>query len=206
MAANGDVCDLGTDQQNHLFKNDITVKMDTLDKHTYVWETAIKVFDHTYVYGGNNIPDSLTEGKLMGFSVAYNDNDGGNNRVNMIGSQYIAGADKNVSWINASYFGDLQLAKDTNATWVNIIEPEKSFVIFPNPARQELNISSNKQIAGNYSIQILSVTGRILMDMPVLYGQFPSSRQLNISFLPQGVYFIRVGDSDGFEVQKLLVQ
>jgi hypothetical protein len=206
MAANGDVCDLGTDQQNHLFRNDITVTMDTLSEHTYIWEAAIKVFDDTYVYGANNIPDTLTEGKLMGFSIAYNDNDGGSSRVNMIGSQYIAGTDKNVSWINASYFGDLQLVKDTNATWVGNVKPEKSFTIFPNPAHQELSIITSKYSADSYYIQILSVTGRLMMNLKFDNNPNQPTTLVNISALSAGVYFLKAGNSNRYEVQKLLVQ
>jgi hypothetical protein len=206
MAANGDVCDLGTDQQNHLFKNDVTVAMDTLDKHTFIWEAAIKVFDDTYTYGGNNIPVSLTEGKLMGFSVAYNDNDGGNLRQSMIGSQIITATDKNVSWIDASYFGDVQMVTDTNATWVGNVKPENSITIFPNPARQEMSINTSKYFADSYNIQILSVTGRMIMNLKFENNKYQLARRLDISALPAGVYILRAGNSDRYEVQKLLVQ
>ena len=80
--------------------------------HTFEYEYELKVFNDTYVEASVNIPVQLTSGKLLGWSVAYNDNDFGSTRQNMFGSKLIEGADKNISYFNASAFGELKLVDD----------------------------------------------------------------------------------------------
>jgi hypothetical protein len=87
----------------------INYKMTRVDTHTFDYEYEIKVFNDSYTTGGNHTPVKLTNGMLMGWSVAYNDNDLGASRQNMIGSIFIAGNDKNVSYFNSSVFGQLKL-------------------------------------------------------------------------------------------------
>ena len=124
MAANGDVCDICTDKQMHSFTSDVTVKFDTLATNLYCWEVSAKIFNDKYVYGGSNMPVVLSANKTLGVSVAYNDNDNGTQRESMFGSAVINETDKNVSWINASYLGTLQLIDDTTlAPTVNITTP-----------------------------------------------------------------------------------
>ena len=108
---------------------DIRFKMQRVAEHTFHYEYEIKVFNDTYVPGGDNTPVPLTDGKLMGWSLAYNDNDKGNTRQNMTGSKFVAGNsdnERNVSYYNASVFGDLKLVTDYSTS----LREDKSFRSF----------------------------------------------------------------------------
>jgi len=84
--------------------------------HTYTWEIEMKVYDSKYpvtTSPENRTPVTLTEGKKMGFAVAYNDNDT-TKRDHFIGSMYVAGAsdnDRNQAYRNASIYAKLYLVK-----------------------------------------------------------------------------------------------
>jgi hypothetical protein len=103
-----DVVDIGTDKNPHLFNDHIMTKR-TANGNTYTWESRVKIFGDSFVYGGTNTPLTLTGGKIMGFSMAYNDNDAGTTRESMIGSGVVPGTDKNVGYITADYFQQLTL-------------------------------------------------------------------------------------------------
>jgi len=81
--------------------------------NVYTWEIEMKVFDKNYPIGGdiNYAPVKLTEGKTMGFAVAYCNSGASNKREYFMGSMFIDGANKNVAYQNAGVFAKLQLVK-----------------------------------------------------------------------------------------------
>ena len=99
--------DLGTPR---LFNNHVTVTR-TKNGNVYTWEAAFDVYTSAYVYanGTSNPKVTLTLGKMMGFSMAYCDNDGGTSRQSFIGSEFVPGTNKNVAYIDANVFGNLEL-------------------------------------------------------------------------------------------------
>lgn len=89
--------------------------MRTQNGNVYTWELELKVFDDTYNENStNNVPVTLVKDKILGFGVAYNDNDNKMTRESFIGSMDIPGTDKNVAWINASVFDTLKLAESSS--------------------------------------------------------------------------------------------
>jgi hypothetical protein len=79
------------------------------------WEVAIKVFDDSFdETKTSNTPVTLTANKVMGFMLAYCDNDGSQHRENFIGSHPIepVNGDKNLGYIDASVFDRLRLLPD----------------------------------------------------------------------------------------------
>jgi hypothetical protein len=120
MAINNiDVADYGTDGQAHLFNDHITSAKTQLGT-TYTWEVEVKVFDDTFVYGGNNTPLTLHEGKILGYNLAYCDNDKAQTRENFFGSRYLEPAIANNGYINADVFATLELVANPVITNINI--------------------------------------------------------------------------------------
>ena len=77
-----------------------------------VWEVAIDIYSDAYRDdASDNRPQRLSAGKVMGFMVAYCDNDGSDLRENFIGSEYAAGDHKDRGWIDAGLFGTLELVE-----------------------------------------------------------------------------------------------
>lgn len=79
----------------------------------YLYEFSMKVFDDTY---DNNDPEAsrvvLSEGKEMGMSLAYCDNDTpGTERDNFFGSVWVPEDEYNDHWMNADGYGSVRLLK-----------------------------------------------------------------------------------------------
>jgi uncharacterized protein (DUF362 family) len=133
---NYDMVDLDTQGSQRLYNDHATI-IRTQNGNLYTWEIALKVFPDTYNENSTaNQPVILNAGKLLGFGVAYNDNDGGATRESFIGSFDIPGTDKNVAWKDASVFAGLQLI-DTNITPAPTIRPSATPtpVVTPTPGR-----------------------------------------------------------------------
>lgn len=103
------IIDLASDKKPRNYKDHLEVKRSKTGADLYTWEVAMKVFDDRYPK--NTQPVKLKAGKVLGFAVSYNDNDGDNRRENFIGSVEIEGEDKNRGWIDAGVFGELKLVK-----------------------------------------------------------------------------------------------
>ncbi|RCX13468.1 uncharacterized protein (DUF362 family) [Anaerobacterium chartisolvens] len=113
---NYNIIDNNTSGTQSLY-NDHANVIRTSNGNLHTWEIELKVFDDTYNDKvTTNMPVTLTKDKIMGFGVAYNDNDGNMTRDNFIGSFDIPGADKNVAWINASVFDTLKLVDSETPT------------------------------------------------------------------------------------------
>jgi|GEM_PF-7027476 len=85
----------------------------------------------------------------------------------------------------------------------NSLQINKSFVIYPNPASDYIEIkignklSESFELSESYQIQIYNVYGE---QMPVGAGSEPAPTGINridISHFPTGMYFIRIGDEIG---------
>lgn len=110
-----DIVDLGSDGDPHLH-NDYISSDHTSQGNVYTWEVRIPLYTDVFSFDSDVNPTrNLTQGDTIGLSVAYCDNDGGLDRESFIGSQEIAGQDKNTSYKNADDFGAVVL----NNTKVN---------------------------------------------------------------------------------------
>lgn len=99
--------DFGT--EGPLYFNDHVETARTRKENTYTWEHRFIIYDDSFEYGKKNEPVKLKEGKVMGFAVAYCDNDYSEERENFIGSVFVPGEDKNRGYIDAGIFGTLKL-------------------------------------------------------------------------------------------------
>ena len=102
--------DIGPNRQPQLYDDHVDAEWENQGTQI-VWELAIDIYDDSYQDGAQNTPVTLTEGKTLGFMVAYCDADGSAGRESFIGSIPIAGPDKNLGWQDAGVFGELTLVK-----------------------------------------------------------------------------------------------
>lgn len=106
-----DAIDIGPDKQAHYYNHHIKGAI-TKNQTRYSWEIAIRIFGNDYSDSiKNNRQVVLTNNKIMGFSLAYCDNDSSEFRENFIGSVNSPGHFKNDGWIDASCFGKLVLVE-----------------------------------------------------------------------------------------------
>jgi hypothetical protein len=103
--------DIGTDKQPRAYNDHVESSWkQTGDK--VVWEVSIEIYADDYRDdAGDNTPVLLTPGKVMGFMVAYCDNDGSELREHFMGSEFAAGDHKDRGWIDAGLFGTLELVE-----------------------------------------------------------------------------------------------
>ncbi len=104
-----------------------------------------------------------------------------------------------------AYYRLKQVDNDGNNEYSKIIKIEAcqleavDFSIYPNPAQGKINFVYKGNPAQVQSFEICNMIGEVLYTS----NQFESS--LNISTLPSGVYFVRLGLIDKSLTQKLLV-
>jgi endoglucanase len=79
-----------------------------------------------------------------------------------------------------------------------------SFVMYPNPVKDQLQMEINNSHTGNMLIQMISQTGVVLRSYNINKDQPYSRATLPVSNLSAGVYFIRVQIGNWVEIRKLL--
>jgi len=87
----------------------------TKPPYNVIWEVALRVYDDSYQHPNvtNIQPVTLSQGKTLGFMLAYCDNDSSSNRESFIGSTKITpiNGDKNLGYITADVFEKITLVK-----------------------------------------------------------------------------------------------
>jgi hypothetical protein len=188
-----DVVDLGDDGNPHLYNDDIEVKM-TCNEHVYTWEVKVPLYTDAYVYGESDNPTRKIQlNDTIGFSIAYCDNDGGNDRESFMGSVEIEG-DNNVSWKNADVFGALVL--DNAMPEINAYDPINapdncSVSIYPNPVFNLLYI--NRENKKEMRLRIYSTDGKLVISRLLQKDQ----QNIEVVELPVGFYYFHLRDNDG---------
>jgi len=111
VALDNQAIDIGTDKLPHSYSHHLESAWKQQDNKV-IWELAINIYTDDYVDGSaNNIPVTLSSGKVMGLMVAYCDNDGSEFRENFIGSESVPSGPKDRGWIDAGLFGSLVLVE-----------------------------------------------------------------------------------------------
>ena len=83
-----------------------------------IWEVRIDIYSDGYRDGASdNQPQTFAAGKVMGFMVAYCDNDGSELWENFMGSEFAAGNHKDRGWIDAGLFGTLKLVEHSHSAY-----------------------------------------------------------------------------------------
>jgi glucose/arabinose dehydrogenase len=115
-----DIADMGPDRNAGLYNHHAQVARTNIGTD-YIWEAAFDVYNDQYVFGATNNPKvTLTAGKIMGFAMAYCDNDGGSTRQSFIGSEVVEGSNKNVAYIDANVFGKMELVESVTPQFTHV--------------------------------------------------------------------------------------
>ncbi len=116
IALDGNVADFGNENDGNgviLLNEHITSRWtrETEAPYKITWEVAIRLYPDTFNTATPGEPVSLKAEKVIGFMLAYCDNDGSEKREHFIGSHDIepVDGDKNRGYIDASVFGKLVL-------------------------------------------------------------------------------------------------
>lgn len=108
IALDGNVVDMSSEKTGKLYNSHIESRRITTG-NTSIWEVKISLFEDSYQDNKDNSSRKLQPGQVIGFALAYCDNDTSETRENFIGSVQVKGDDKNRGWIDANIFGTLRL-------------------------------------------------------------------------------------------------
>ncbi|MFT5481654.1 MAG: hypothetical protein ACI9GW_000299 [Halieaceae bacterium] len=111
LSLDNQAIDIGTDKLPHSYTHHVESRWQQRgDK--LVWEVSFDIYSDAYRDGAaDNQAQKLKAGKVLGFLVAYCDNDGSELRENFMGSEFAAGDAKDRGWIDAGLFGTLELVE-----------------------------------------------------------------------------------------------
>jgi hypothetical protein len=109
LSLDNQAIDIGTDEAAREYNHHVESKWRQQGDRVF-WEAGIDIYGDDYQDGApDNTPVMLSAGKIMGFMIAYCDNDYSELREHFIGSEHAAGDHKDRGWIDANLFGMLEL-------------------------------------------------------------------------------------------------
>ncbi|NVK57479.1 MAG: CBM9 family sugar-binding protein [Alteromonadaceae bacterium] len=119
IALDGNVVDIGPAdngaQEFVLLNEHATSRWTRADStpYTMTWEVSFRVYPDTFHHNNPVAPLQLSADQVLGFMLAYCDNDGSEEREHFLGSHAITpvDGDKNRGFIDASVFGQIKLLK-----------------------------------------------------------------------------------------------
>lgn len=78
--------------------------------------------------------------------------------------------------------------------------------VFPNPLAENIHVNLNLKSEQKVSLELLDVTGKLIVskDLGILNGA--SSQLLNVSGITKGIYFVKVISEKGTEVRKIIIE
>ncbi len=109
LSLDNQAIDIGADRRVRNYTDHVQSRW-RQGKDTNTWEVSLQVYTDSYRDDSpDNQPARLETGKIMGFMVAYCDNDHSELREHFVGSEFAAGENKDRGWIDAGLFGKLEL-------------------------------------------------------------------------------------------------
>lgn len=208
------VCDIaGTDWGNYYIPN--------FDAHLpdfalafiddrYYWEFSLAVYDDSYA--AESPEDARVElkiGDIMGLSLAYCDNDDPDEepkqRDHFFGSVWVPEANYNDHWMNADFFGTLQLVSEATLISESSDNQASYLLLYPNPSSGLLNLKMSARQSRNGLILIYNILGQKVLEMRYREMQEGFQQELNLNNLPPGVYFLHARLDNKVIVKKFML-
>ncbi len=104
--------DLKTNNTPHFFDSNLKAQR-TKHEDRYLWEIAIHMYDDTFDESIKaNSFEELTKDHTIGFSIAYGDNDGNNQRDHFVGSKETHGVGNDEGYKDSKVFGSVTFKKE----------------------------------------------------------------------------------------------
>ena len=78
--------------------------------------------------------------------------------------------------------------------------------LFPNPAREQINISLQSKVSGQGVVRLFTVSGQLLREQPVVLSEGAQMLPIRINDLPKGFYLLQLNTGAGAHTMKFSVQ
>jgi hypothetical protein len=96
--------------------------------------------------------------------------------------------------------------KTTTGGTVTVYEPNQAitscFSIYPNPAGDQLNISSQQEVHGKVTVSIINLSGQLLSENVYYTSQ---TIQIDLTGYSTGIYLVKIQTPERIETKKLIV-
>jgi hypothetical protein len=178
------------------------------NENTYIWEFSLIVHNDTYNHSNQEASIvNLEDGKIMGLTMAYCDNDNPFEnplrRDHFFGSVEVPLSAHNSHWINADWFGVAKLV-DESTTSVDQIQEEFRTRIYA--ANRQLHTHITSSITGPINIRVINILGsEVFRHYEVkTIGTWNGSFQ--IDDLRNGIYVVEIIHGNQRRAEKILVK
>jgi hypothetical protein len=203
VSLNYDALDLNANGQGINYRNNLEVDMEPIGEDTYLWELAIKNYDATFNPASPEASRVFLEaGKLMGFAIAYCDNDETTARENFIGSMYMTQSTANDMYRNADYFGPMVLVDPDSPSSVATNMRTEELRIYPMPARDFITVETGRANRIMRSFAISTLAGQVVSSGSVT----GASHTIHMEHLDAGIYLLEIDLGHAFHRQLIAKQ
>lgn len=181
------------------------------DENQYTWEFSLAVYADTLdTLNPEASRVDLSEGKIIGLSLAYCDNDSINEvpktRDNFFGSVWVPEEEYNDHWMNADGFGTIKLIGESSGIEDDLTIPDISFLNYPNPFTDRTIIEFELPKSSKVTIDVLNILGQTVDT--IIEASFPRGRH-TVEWTPlgisSGIYFYRIQTNSFKGIKKLLI-
>jgi hypothetical protein len=180
--------------------------------HVITREFSLIVYNDTY--SASNISGSrvqLTKDKIMGLSLAFNDDDQPainpqyTERDNFFGSVSVSELAYNDHWKNADDFGTAKLISSISTVYINDKLMNSELMVFPNPLFNDVTVKIQNKQLGPMEICLFNVCGEKVKS--ILSQKYDDDYLIKfpISQLEPGTYFIQVLMESDYQLTKIII-
>ena len=178
------------------------------NSNQYTWEFSLAVYDDTYNHSNPEASRvNLSEGKIMGLSLAYCDNDTpGTDRDNFFGSVWVPEEEYNDHWMNADGFGTVKLIGEGSGIEDNSTIQGISFLSYPNVFAEKTTIEFDLPKSSKVTIDVLNILGQpVDTVVEARFRRGKHTLQWTPRDIPSGIYFCRMQTASFTDIKKLLI-
>ena len=91
-----------------------------------------------------------------------------------------------------------------NTTGVKDIQAFSNIVIYPNPSNGKIQLAAEGSIlSNNYTITIFDIQGKNVYSAP--NAERPALNEIDLSYLPKGIYYVRIFDGIITHNKKIII-
>lgn len=175
----------------------------------YLWEFSLKVYGPNYTdEDRQNARVVLHDGKIMGLTMAYCDNDNPYEsplqRDHFFGSVYVPVEAYNSHWMQADWFGVAKLINTPATSSFIGIEEQLKIETFAANGRLEVHVISQKE--GKIELRVINITGREVLKRIDFKTGTEWRKQINIQGLQNGIYLVETIHDNKRSTKKIVVQ
>jgi len=167
----------------------------------YTWEFSMKVLKSNYTPTDNSdlFKATLVNGKKMGLTVAYCDNDNSSvnpKRDNFIASKYETLINNDISWQNSTIFAHLTLIENTiNGT--EVVDENSTNVWVDNTKQLNIKVDGSWK---NPILKLTDISGRILCTQSIF-----NYKTIDLSNFKKGCYITVIQDNNRIISKKIML-